>query len=204
MNKIIAAGVFDKNFGSFTKADYETLMFSIYLDNCDEKDINDYDLSLKLCVTESKVRNLRVKSQLLYPKELMWKEKFIESLKVGRFNELDNTITVAIEDPSVRNKIKHEFEREYGVLDITLSNKQIRMPIETCLLFALDMEENGEDVLKKLNEKWVSEDEKRTRVTRENLRGRAFKRTKDFMNFLIQTSGLWANAVSIVESFQKL
>ena len=134
----------------------------------------------------------------------MWKERFIESLKNGRFNESDNTITVAIEDPSVRNKIKHEFEQSYGILDITLSNKQIRMPIETCILFAVDLEENGDVILERLNKNWISTDEKRVEVTRENLRGRAFRKTKDFLDFLGSSTGLWVNAVSIIETLQMI
>ena len=56
-NRIEEAELFTKRFGSFSKADYEVLMFTIYLDSlCGE--VRDYDISIDLGITESKVRNL--------------------------------------------------------------------------------------------------------------------------------------------------
>ena len=89
------AQLFTKHFGSFSKADFETLLFSIYLDMLD-KPVRDYDISVELGITESKVRSLRIKSQLLYPRQLLWEEELKKALSKGHFNENDCSISIMI------------------------------------------------------------------------------------------------------------
>ena len=48
------AELFTKRFGSFAKADYETLLFSIYLDML-EQSARDYDISLELGINSKDI-----------------------------------------------------------------------------------------------------------------------------------------------------
>ena len=107
------AGLFSKRFGSFAKSDFEVLMFSIYLDMQTEP-VRDYDISIALGITESKVRSLRIRSQLLYPRTLSWNDELQKALSRGQYNADKMTITVMIEDPSVQNLLKSKIEEAYG------------------------------------------------------------------------------------------
>lgn len=111
--RISEAKLFSNKFGSFTKTDYETLMFTAYLDSLPDEPIYDYLISQQLGITESKVRNLRIKSQLVYPKEVCWKEVLASAIKTGSYNEMENTLTITIEDPSCHAKIRYEIESSY-------------------------------------------------------------------------------------------
>lgn len=171
------AELFSNKFGSFSKSDFETLMFTIYLDSLPEGPIYDYIISQQLGITESKVRNLRIKSQLLYPKEIPWEITLSMAIKNGSYNEKDNTMTITIEDPSCHAKIRYEIEAFYGTANLNLNRKQLTVPIESLLSIALSQEpeESKEQILSMWNEEWQRENKDRERITRESLTKRIFK-----------------------------
>lgn len=80
----IAELFYNCNFGSTTKMNIETLMFSIYLERIlDEKGpenfnaYSDYTLSKALCITQSRVSSLKIRKELLYPYiGFEWKKSF--------------------------------------------------------------------------------------------------------------------------------
>ena len=80
----IAELFYNCNFGSTTKTDIETLMFSIYIERIlkeegpeNFKAYSDYTLSKALCITQARVSNLKVRKELAYPYEAFsWKESF--------------------------------------------------------------------------------------------------------------------------------
>ena len=86
VERVQEAEVFTRKFGSFSKSDYEVLMFTVYLDSLKEP-VRDYDISITLGITESKVRSLRVRSQLLYPRDFDWKEELAKSIENGYYNK---------------------------------------------------------------------------------------------------------------------
>ena len=71
------------NFGRMSKTDFETLLFSIYIERCLEKKqpFDDYKLSRDLGITQGKVRSLKVRKELQYPyKEFDWKTAFVDAI----------------------------------------------------------------------------------------------------------------------------
>lgn len=98
-------------------------MFTIYLDSLPKCQIYDYIISQQLEITERKVRNLRIKSQLLYPKEIYWEEVLASAIRTGSYNEKDNTITITIEDPSCHARIRYEIESAYGTASSYIATK---------------------------------------------------------------------------------
>ena len=70
----IAEKYYFSNFGSTSKTDFETLMFSIYIEQLLKKNqvdynaYSDYTLSKQLGITQSKVSNLKVRKEMLYMK----------------------------------------------------------------------------------------------------------------------------------------
>lgn len=69
----IAEKFYFANFGSTSKSDIETLMFSIYIEQILKTEENnfdaysDYTLSKLLGITQSKVSSLKVRKELQYP-----------------------------------------------------------------------------------------------------------------------------------------
>lgn len=177
MSRLKEAELFTKRFGSFTKSDYEILMFSIYRDLQMEA-CRDYEMSLALGITESKVRSLRIKSQLCYPKELNWKDELCKALNKGNLDKKDLTITIMIEDPSVHNLLKNIIEKTYGTVRLSLNSKLMTLPVESYLLLAMELEEDKETALQKLNQKWQQDNKNAGEITKETLIKRIWNTTK--------------------------
>ena len=63
----IAEAYYNRNFGSISKSDFDVLMFSIYIERLleqnesDMESYSDYELSKQLGITQSKIKNLKVK-----------------------------------------------------------------------------------------------------------------------------------------------
>ena len=109
LKRMQEADLFTRRFGSFSKTDYEVLMFTIFLDSLPTP-LRDYDISIALGITESKVRNLRIKSQLMYPRNLDWTKELAKSIEHGYYDRVTDQITVTFEDPSIQNLIKNKIE----------------------------------------------------------------------------------------------
>lgn len=167
-SRLMQSGLYTNHFGTYAKSDYETLMFSIYLDMLD-RPARDYDISIELGIPESKVRTLRRKSQLLYPKKLNWDYELQNALKNASFNENDNTITIMIEDPSVQSLLKNEIELTYGKVQLNLNTKLLTLPIECYLLLALRLTGDEKEALERLNEKWKTDKKYSGQITKESL-----------------------------------
>ena len=199
--RVIEAGLFTKQFGSFTKTDYEVLMFTVFLDSM-EGDVWDYDISIALGITESKVRALRVKSQLLYPRELRWVEHLTEALEHG--SQDDGMITITLEDPSVRNKIRNEVEKQYGTVNLSLNSKQLVLPVESFLLLAACAEQDANSVLKQLNEQFINNKEVVGKIQKEKFKARIFKNVKNIPDLLQSALNIYTLGRPIVEAVIKL
>lgn len=190
-NRLETAELFTRRFGSFAKSDYEILMFSIYLDLHD-KPIRDYDMSLALGITESKVRSLRIKSQLYYPKELNWQDELCKALNKSSLDKRNLTITVMIEDPSVQSLLKSKIEEMYATVHLSLNAKLMTLPVESYLLLAMELEEDRDVALQKLNQKWQQDNKDAEAITKETLITRIWNTTKSLTSLqgLVKASKL--------------
>ena len=196
-NRIEEAELFTKRFGSFSKADYEVLMFTIYLDSlCGE--VRDYDISIDLGITESKVRNLRVKSQLMYPREIDLVVELSNALKGGRYDKETGTITTHIENPSVMNYLKSQIEKNYGVVGRTLNSKQMVLAVEDYLLLAALAEENKEETLDELNRLYKLEAAEKEKVEKIAFQKRFLKSIPNMMQFLIAAKDIYTQGLPII------
>ncbi len=196
-NRIEEAELFTKRFGSFSKADYEVLMFTIYLDSlCGE--VRDYDISIDLGITESKVRNLRVKSQLMYPREIDLVVELSNALKGGRYDKETGTITTTIENPSVLNYLKNQIEKNYGVVGRTLNSKQMVLAVEDYLLLAALAEENKEETLDELNRLYKLEAAEKEKVEKIAFQKRFLKSIPNMMQFLIAAKDIYTQGLPII------
>ena len=200
------AELFSKRFGSFAKTDYETLMFSIYLEMLD-KPARDYDISLELGITETKVRNLRVRAQLVYPKDIQWVSELTDALKRGYYNKNDQTVTLMFENPSVQSQIKNLVEIEHGNVFMGFNRKQLCLPLEDLLLLASRAEENENEAIANLNEEWLITKKHAQEITKETLGKRIWNKTTqvtDIVSVFTTAATVWPQAMALLNGVAQL
>ena len=201
LNRIEEAQLFTNRFASFNKADYEVLMFTVFLD-CLEGDTRDYDISIALGIPESKVRTLRVKSQLQYPREIRWEEKLVTAIEHGSYDPITKMITISIEDPSVRNRIRYEVESKYGTVNLSLNNKQLILPVESFLILAACAEEDTGATIKKLNKELKKS--KIGEIEKGNLKSRFLKDVDDVGSLVGNLGSIFTTGTAIISVVAKL
>lgn len=152
----LAALYYDRNFGQTQKADFETLMFSLYLDRIldeNEEDMSgysDYTLSKLLGITQTKVSNLKVRKELLYPYEqFSWRESLKRVINRARYEE--GKIIIPIPDKNLFLEIKNAIEESGGFIDIQLNSTllQIRPEFFVDLMVAIYEGEVQRDIIRK-------------------------------------------------------
>ncbi len=123
---------FERNFGSVTKSDFETFLFSEYIEHCLEhkKPYDDYTLSKTLGITQSRVRALKERKELKYPYvKFDWKENFASLVRNAKYDEADHYVKIIIEDVNVMNEVRHFIEEKGWYDECSLNKKLLRIPL---------------------------------------------------------------------------
>lgn len=161
---LIAAQYFERNFGAMSKTDFETLLFSIYIEHCLKQNVpfDDYTLSKNLGITQSKVRNLKTRKQLQYPyKDFEWKKAFIECIKNAHYDEVKHLVKLNIPDVNVMMELRHHLEEQGWYDEYQLNPKLFQCRADIFVLLCNSLEENGslelQDEAKKTIKKLMSE-----------------------------------------------
>ena len=120
------------NFGSISKTDLDTLMFSLYIEqilNKDQTDItqySDYTLSKLLGVPQSKISNLKVKKELSYPyPNFNWREAFSRFADRAVYDQ--GRIKLYIPDKNVYLEVKNVVETMGGFVEIQLTSNLLQL-----------------------------------------------------------------------------
>lgn len=122
----IAEQFYAGNFGQMSKSDFETLMFSIYIEqilNKNEFDFNaysDFRLAKELGITQSKISTLKVRKQLQYPRNFDWRKSFAKVSKNASYE--GGKIKLYIPDKNLYYEIKNSVEEIGGYVDVTLNS----------------------------------------------------------------------------------
>ena len=139
----IAPLYFNKNFGSTSKADLETLLFSEYIEHClrTELPFDDYTISKNLGITQSRVRSLKERKELKYPyKEFNWKTAFVSDVKNAKYDENDHYVKFIVQDINVMNEVRHFIEEKGWYDECSLNRKLLRIPLDCFTEICLDDE----------------------------------------------------------------
>jgi hypothetical protein len=158
----IAEKFYAANFGTMSKTDFETLMFSIYIERIlktgeyEFSQYTDYQLSKQLGISQNKVSNLKVRKQLQYPYDFEWRKSFAEITKNARYE--DKKIKIYIPDINLYYEVKNAIEESGGYVDVTLNKTLLQISPEYFfdLLLAIseDVDKDGlrESIRKNLQE----------------------------------------------------
>ncbi len=161
----IASHYYNKNYGTFSKADMDLLMFSFFLDreikkhayedgHLDYNSVSDYLISKELCITQQRVKALKVKKQLLYPIEYDWKISFAALLQNARYEKDSQKIIMSIPDPNLLIEIQNFVEEKGGYISTQFNSKilQIRIEYFIELVALVSDEESKKKIIKSIKE----------------------------------------------------
>ena len=124
---------FNKNFGSTSKSDLDTLLFSAYIEHCLDTGMpyDDYSLSKSLGITQTRVRALKERKELKYPRDgFEWEKAFAESVKNAKYDPSDRYVKMIIQDINVMNEVRNFIEVEGWYDECSLNKKLLRIPLD--------------------------------------------------------------------------
>lgn len=156
----IAEKYYFSNFGSTSKADFDVLMFSIYIEQILQKSqgdftsYSDYTLSKQLGITQAKVSNLKVRKELIYPyKDFDWKKSLVAISKNAIFE--DEKIKLFIPDRNVFLEIKNAVETMGGFIEIQITSNllQLRLPFFLDLITCIESSDKRSEIKRLILEK---------------------------------------------------
>lgn len=176
----IAEFFYDMNFGSTSKSDIELLMFHFYMDamiqanKIDNSNVisyaacSDYKMSQKLGITQQRVRNLKVKTELVYPQnDFRWEESLaylLRDKKNVQFRE-NGMVTINIPDPNLFYAIQDYIEEYGGYVEIHLNRKILEMRREYLWQLALQLEDKEQqNVIIKYIQKELNKEKKQGKI----------------------------------------
>ena len=151
---------FDRGFGSFTKNDFEVLIFQSLLEN--DKDIkSNYYYSQLLRIPLTKVKRLRYEADLKYGKILTSQSEYRENklkqfnnlIKAAKFKVTDkNKIQFSIEDLSLRRFLEELLKKDGSFADSSFNSEIVTISIDD-LLILLNQSEEGEKIVNEIKNK---------------------------------------------------
>ena len=157
----IAARFYEANFGQASKADIELMMFNFYIqkmikDNqeqdgtIDYNKCSDYRISKDLGITQQRVRNLKVKNQLINPINFEWEKAFAKLVSNAKFEH--QKVIISIPDPNLFYEIQNFLEEQGAYIDRQLNSKLLVIRVEYFidLLVSLEPEHNRKEIVKKI------------------------------------------------------
>lgn len=146
---------YKKNFGSTSKADLETYLFSFYLEHLIKtaEDFSDYVIGKDLGLTISRVRSLKERKELKYPsKNYEWKTSFLECSKYARYDETKHLIKFTIPDVNVIKDVRYFLEKNNLYDEYQLNAKLFQCPLDVFIEIGKKLsEENGEELYSGFN-----------------------------------------------------
>lgn len=159
---------YKRNFGLASKSEIDLLLFKFYYDTISDQEessrhkISDYTISKELGITQSRVRNMRIKKELVYPHvEVNWKEKFLEIVPSAHFDRNTYKVTINIGDPNIFLELENYIDVHNMYFEKQLNQKNFTLRVEYFieLLISIDDSVDKEDVTKRLKDQILEDDE---------------------------------------------
>ena len=205
MFDLISAHFYNHNFGTLSKNDFDLMMFHFYIDSLyrrnsidgqlDYNKCSDYLISKDLGITQQRVRNLKVKNNLVYPPKENdgWIKTFASLVRNARLEK--DKIVISIPDPNIYIEIENYLEENGSYIEKQLNSKLMIMRIEyfidVCLLF--EDEDNRKEVIKKIKKKCKEADKDVSQFVGDSI-------GKTLIKYSINISTIFANVATCFSS----
>lgn len=161
----ISKKYFNKNFGSMSKSDFETLLFSEYIEHCIKNNIkyDDYSISKELGITQARVRSLKERKELKYPYEgFDWQKAFVNSVENAKYDKHNHCVKMIVQDVNVMIEVRNFIENEGWYDELSLNKKLLSIPLDCFVEICYKIEnfDNifSDDIKKKIKSIENSED----------------------------------------------
>ncbi|WP_429968302.1 hypothetical protein [Enterococcus sp. AZ046] len=191
---------YKRNFGLASKSEIDLLLFKFYYDtfsDCEESSkhkISDYTISKELGITQTRVRNMRIKKELVYPHiDVNWKGKFLEIVPSAHFDRNTHKVTINIGDPNIFLELENYIDVHNMYFEKQLNQKNFTLRVEYFieLLISIDDSVDENDVTKRLKDKILKYDELTKPIYKDSL-------GKIMIEKSLDASSLLANIATIV------
>ena len=202
----IASHFYNANFGQMSKSDIELLMFHFYIEkmvsensfedgSIDYNECSDYKISHELGITQQRVKNLKIKNQLVYPIEFDWKVALVKLTENARYDKVSGKIMLNIPDPNLYLEIQNFIEEKGAYVEKQLNSKilQIRVEYYIELAIALENEDNRKEIIKRLK-KFFKDNLKDDKLFDENNIG------KSLLEIAVNVTDIMANVSGLTNS----
>ena len=159
----IVSHFYNSNFGQLSKSDMELMMFNIYIKKMisenrnsdgtiDYRCCSDYKISQDLGITQQKVRNLKIKNQLVNPIDYDWKAALAKLTENARYDKNTGKIVINIPDPNLFIEIQNFIEDQGAYVEKQLNSKILQLRIEYYidLVVALEPDTSRKKIIKEL------------------------------------------------------
>ena len=153
----IAARYFQRNFGMMSKADFETLLFDIYIEHLLQHNLpfDDYTMSRALGITQSRIRTLKQRKELQYPHaNFDWKRSFAGDVSKAKYDDANRRVTMSISDVNVLIELRNFIEQngwfDHYQLNPKLFSCRLDFFIELCKKLSDENIDLDEDRVKEL------------------------------------------------------
>ena len=156
----IASKFYEANFGQASKSDIELMMFDFYIrkmikenqeqdGTIDYNKCSDYKISKDLGITQQRVRNLKVKNQLINPIDFEWEKAFAKLVSNAKIE--NKKVIISIPDPNLFYEIQNFLEEQGAYIDKQLNSKLLVMRTEYFVDILVFLEpENRKAVVKEI------------------------------------------------------
>lgn len=117
---------------------------------------SDYKISKDLGITQQKVRNLKVKNQLINPIQYDWMRAFASLTENARYDKESKKVTLNIPDPNLYLEIQNFIEEQGAYVEKQLNSKvlQLRAEYYIDLILTVEPEETRKKVIKELKKQF--------------------------------------------------
>lgn len=136
-----------RGFGSLSKREIDILMLDLLVKCGNLEDISNFDLSLKLKITETKIKNLKYEANLRYREntEEFIRHSFLSLLEKAKLKkDTATTINMAIEDNFLRNAISAKLKKNGSYTDTSFNSEIVKIHIED-FVYLLDIFYTGNE-----------------------------------------------------------
>lgn len=147
----LAQMYYNHNFGNCTKSDVDLQMFMIYFEAAkkaaadengfiDENLISDYKIGKALGITPARVKNLRLKMELLYPDDNYDWRKDMAAVLAGKrsLSAQNGQVEITIRSKNLMNAVQDWAEDQGEIVGMTFNSKVICLSIG-CLFDLMDV-----------------------------------------------------------------
>ena len=213
----IAEHFYRANFGSFSKSEFDLLMFHFYYDKLvsetsDEdgtinySDCSDYRIGRELGITPQRVRNLKIKSQLAYPLPCDWKKALAKLVQNARYDRVSRKVVLNIPDPILQLEIQEFIESNGSFFEKQINGKilQLRVEYYIDLIAALEPEETRKKIISSLKKVFCEHGKDDAVLDEKNIGKSLINASVNILDVVTSVSGLLSSENSIGKALIEL